>query len=286
MGIWVDHIKDCLQVRKLLQRHDTPNLRNLYWYDRRLAEVVSNTGIVKTMLWNLFSRQEDEIAGNYDWFNLYFADAGGDGRTSSAATVWRCATLESSPWHDNPSLVLDALVENAEEIATEYSAVADRIGVHPDNPSLATRGRWDGMFLWGAGGARNEELCGLCPVTTALMESLPLTTSFGFVMFSGMEPHTHIAAHSGSSNLRLRHHLGVDVPEPDRGRLRVGNEWRPWSQGGTLCFDDSFEHEVEYEGNQPRVVLVVDTWHPSLTAEDTDVLSDPVFQRFGKVKKS
>ena len=50
-----------------------------------------------------------------------------------------------------------------------------------------------------------------------------------------------------------------------------------------LAFDDSYRHEVRHDGTRRRVVLVVDVWHPALSAEEVAVLSDPVFQRFGKV---
>lgn len=278
----IEHVRSCRAVRRLLREHDTENLRNLYWYNLRLADAVSLRGIVKVVLWNLFRRQRDEIAGNYDLVNLYYAPPRGDGLAAPAATVWHCKGLEGRAWWDGASHVREVLERNAGAILSEYRSVAERIGTHPDNASLTDRGRWTGMFLFGAKGVRNEELCRRCPVTTRVVESLPLCSSFGFVMFSGMEPHTHVAAHCGSSNLRLRHHLGVEVPEPDKGRLRVGTEWRTWRQGGAMAFDDSYEHEVVHDGDRARVVLVVDVWHPSLTAEDVQVLSDPVFQRFGK----
>ena len=34
-----------------------------------------------------------------------------------------------------------------------------------------------------------------------------------------------------------------------------------------IIFDDSFEHEVWHDGNQTRLVLIVDFWHPELTAD-------------------
>jgi aspartate beta-hydroxylase len=142
------------------------------------------------------------------------------------------------------------------------------------------------MFLYGARGVRNEDLCRACPTTAKLLDEIPLCKAFGFAMFSGMEPHTHIAPHCGSSNLRLRYHLGLDVPEPDRSWLRVGTEKRGWREGKAMAFDDSFQHEVEHAGERPRVVLVVDVWHPSLGADDIAVLSHPVFQRFGKVSRA
>ena len=40
-----------------------------------------------------------------------------------------------------------------------------------------------------------------------------------------------------------------------------------------MIFDDSFEHEVWNEGNSSRLVLIVDIWHPDLTAEQKDTFT-------------
>lgn len=281
----IEHLRNCRRVRRLLRDHDAPNVRRLRWYDRRLVDVVRWRGILAVAWWNVRRREDDEIAGNYALRNLYYAPPRGDGLHASAATVWHCEGLATRPWFDADHPACRVLEEHAPAIVAEYRRVAERIGTHPDNASLTDRGRWTGMFLYQAGGVRNEELCHLCPETTRVVESLPLCANFGFVMFSGMEAHTHVEAHTGSSNLRLRCHLGVDVPEPERGRLRVGTEWRPWRQDRAFAFDDSYQHEVVHEGDRDRVVLVVDVWHPALTAGDVAVLSDPVFQRFGKVAR-
>lgn len=269
-------------MRRLLNGHVTPHLQDLYWYDLRLFDAIRTPGIARVVLKGLFNKETDEIADNYDIVNLYYADPTGDGLNESGATVWNCKGLNSKPWYDESDIVKDTLEKNAETIIAEYRKVADRIGTHPDNTSLTDRGKWTGMFLFGARGVKNEELCKLCPETCQIIESLALCKNFGFVMFSGVEPHSHIKAHSGSSNLRLRHHLGVDVPEPDKARLRVGKEWRNWRQGKAMAFDDSFEHEVIHEGDKARVVLSVDVWHPSLTGGEIEILSHPLFQRFGK----
>jgi aspartyl/asparaginyl beta-hydroxylase len=279
------HARDCAVMLDLLAKNDGKNLRALRWYDLPLSEAASPAGQARVARWNREQRQDDEIAGNYDLVNLYFAPGVGDGLERSGATVWSCDALDSRPWFDGESEVRRALEGNAEAIIAEYQNIAGRITTHPDNASLVDRGRWTGMFLYGAKGVRNEELLARCPVMAGVLEALPLCRNFGFAMFSGMEPHTHVAPHCGSSNLRLRHHLGVDVPEPAAGRLRVGREWRSWARGRCFAFDDSFEHEVVHEGDQARVVLVVDVWHPGLTPADVRVLSNPVFGRFGKASR-
>src|SRR5206468_8159148 len=48
--------------------------------------------------------------------------------------------------------------------------------------------------------------------------------------------------------------------------LRVGSETRTWRKGKCLVFDDSFEHEATNPSERARVVLLVDVWHPDLTA--------------------
>ena len=94
---------------------------------------------------------------------------------------------------------------------------------------------------------------------------------------------THVFPHSGPSNLRLRAHLGLDVPEGNTdisiaaassSRIRVLNEYRDWKDGEMLIFDDSFDHEVWHFGpqNLTRLILIIDMWHPYLT--ETQIASN------------
>jgi aspartyl/asparaginyl beta-hydroxylase (cupin superfamily) len=64
----------------------------------------------------------------------------------------------------------------------------------------------------------------------------------------------------------------AEQDENARGRRRE------WQEGEVLLFDDSFEHEVFHDGVGPRVVLIVDVWHPQLTAEG---LREQVRRDFG-----
>lgn len=282
---WADFTRDCAIVRELLSQREATNLESLRWYDLPLREVVTSGGMARVERWNRHERRPDEIAENYDLVSLYWAPPLGDGLERSGATVWSCEALDSRPWHDGESATRRLLEANAEDIIAEYQDLTSDLETHPDNASLVDRGRWTGLFFYGVRGWRNDALCARCPTTTRILEHLPLCRNFGFAMFSGLEPHTHVQAHCGSSNLRLRHHLGIQVPEPEASRLRVGREWRGWARGAALAFDDSFEHEVVHEGEETRVVLVVDVWHPDLSAEDIAVLSHPVFQRFGRVPR-
>ena len=113
----------------------------------------------------------------------------------------------------------------------------------------------------------------LCPRTAELIANQPAfnTVVHSSHFFSRLTPGSHISKHCGPSNLRLRCHLGLQVP--DGCRIRVGDEIRAWKQGECLVFDDSFEHEVFHDGNADRIVLICDCWHPQV---DVDTMVVPL----------
>ena len=51
--------------------------------------------------------------------------------------------------------------------------------------------------------------------------------------------------------------------------LRVGDRRIGIEEGVAVVFDDSFEHEAANDHtDEPRIVLVVDFWHPDFTDEE------------------
>jgi len=99
-----------------------------------------------------------------------------------------------------------------------------------------------------------------CPETTRLLAKIPgMKTAF----FSILAPHKHIPAHRGAYNGLLRYHLGLIVPEPRAAcRIRVADRMCHWSEGKSLVFDDTFNHEVWNDTEGTRVVLFVDFARP------------------------
>jgi aspartate beta-hydroxylase len=125
--------------------------------------------------------------------------------------------------------------------------------------------KWSSLWLW-RDGARQDAVCERCPRTAALLESLPMCRQEGFAptaVFSALQPHTHIPAHTGSSNVRLLTHLPLILPGP--ARFRVGNTVRDWKMGEAWVFDDTIEHEAWNDADQMRVILIFDIWNPWLT---------------------
>jgi hypothetical protein len=278
---WRRHASDCARVSRLLAASPSTQLDELYWYDLTLAYAASWRGFAHVVRHKKNSAPVDAIAANHGLTTLYSARPVNTRR--SAPTVWDCRTLASQPWFDGATDTSRGLESHADEIRAEYEALRHFVKRHPDDTSLVEGGRWSALFLYGPGGRRNDAVCRRCPLTTELVASLPLTTNFGFVMFSELAPGTHVKPHTGSSNLRVRHHLALDAPEPGRVTLTIDGDTRTWTEGRCLVFDDSFVHEVHHRGEKPRAVLSVDVWHPSLTNADIQVLSDEVFGRFGRL---
>ena len=134
--------------------------------------------------------------------------------------------------------------------------------------------KWSSLFLW-KDGRRQDTVCNRCPRTAALLESLPMADQDGFAptaMFSALQPHTHIPAHTGSSNVRLLAHLPIILPGP--ARFRVGNTVKPWEMGKAWVFDDTIEHEAWNDADDLRVILIFDVWNPYLDDKEKLLITE------------
>lgn len=108
-----------------------------------------------------------------------------------------------------------------------------------------------------------------CPQTAALLDSLPLLDIPGrgpTAIFSLLRPHTRIPPHTGVTNIRSTVHLPLIIP-PNCG-FRVGATTRPWIIGEAFAFDDTIEHTAWNDSDEPRAILIIDTWNPWLSLEE------------------
>ena len=120
---------------------------------------------------------------------------------------------------------------------------------------VENNGIWEELVLRKHGVSFHEDLF---PETHAALNG-----TFFNVKFSILHPGTSVAPHCGPSNARLRAHL--TLAHTGGAFLTVANESRSWSTPGTvIVFDDSFEHSVRNTGSRPRIVLILDFWHPDL----------------------
>ena len=89
--------------------------------------------------------------------------------------------------------------------------------------------------------------------------------------FSRLEPRTHIPPHTGVTNTRVIVHLPLIIPPGCR--FRVGSELREWHPGTALVFDDTIEHEVWNDSDDPRAILIFDIWNPLLTEAERELVA-------------
>lgn len=133
----------------------------------------------------------------------------------------------------------------------------------------STSGGWN-VFYFSLLGERFAKAHALCPATSRALARVPRVTTN--TRFSALDPGTRIEPHCGPTNVFLRGHLALVVPE--KCKMRVGGEWRPWTEGKLALFDDPFEREVVHDGDATRVVSMFYVYHPELTDEEVAELEE------------
>ena len=187
----------------------------------------------------------------------------------------------SSPWFNDEIFCGSALaafadIKNQQIIRQEFFQVFGHLhegwfkNTTPD-------GDWFVFHLFNQG-VGVEENCGKCPQTLALLDSVELfmgNCAFGNALFSVLLPGTHISRYYGPTNCRVRCHVPIVVPQ-GACAIVVDGDKRHWKEGKLMLFDDSFLHEAWHQGGDsmgPRVVLMLDLWHPGLTPEEREAIA-------------
>jgi len=187
--------------------------------------------------------------------------------------------LTARPFHD-PQLfpVTRALEAAFDPIRREIEGLANNAFSPELESHLMDSGAWE-VFMFYERGRKNAQNCSRCPTITRIIESHnTLRTQAGVLYVSKLVPESHIRAHRGPTNIRMRCHLGVRIPNGDCA-IRVGGEVRHWGERECLVFDDSLEHEAWNHTPEPRIVLIIDVWHPELTPAEVAFLEG--LHRFG-----
>lgn len=206
--------------------------------------------------------------------------------------------LAAQPWWDPASFGVAARLEEAwasgaiqrdlERIGLnaggssavgENHAVFERIVSSGAPISAATGADADAAGVWSEfmifdGKAWLEERCALTISLCGLLRKAPEVAGEvvnadgsvlgpqGQVTLFRLLPGAHVLPHVGVTNRRLV------LQFPLRGwhgvRIRVADESRSYTDGRAMVFDDSFEHEVVHDGDEPRFVLYAVLHHPDL----------------------
>ena len=112
----------------------------------------------------------------------------------------------------------------------------------PTSTSSPTTTSWKTYFFYGYG-FRSDANCARCPETTRLIEAIP---GMETAMFSILAPGSASRRTTGRTRACCATTWDWSCPTGpvERVGIRVGDETRGWSEGGSLVFDDTYEHEA------------------------------------------
>lgn len=185
---------------------------------------------------------------------------------------------ELFPWLDRLEAATDDIRRELVEVLADGPSVLEPYvsvdGVPQERwRELNKSRRWGVFFLWKAGEPVVENLA-RCPRTAAALEGWDrchLAGTAPSAVFSILDARTRIPPHVGVNNARLIVHLPLIVP-PGCG-FRVGAETRGWTPGEAFVFDDTIEHEAWNDSDQPRAILILDTWNPFLSEAERELVT-------------
>jgi aspartate beta-hydroxylase len=184
---------------------------------------------------------------------------------------------EQIPW-------IAKLEASASVIREELIALREHKGFQPyRSPAYATKnlaadkigsmgndtGNWNVYYLYLHDIPFEENLERVPNTVKILQEVIP--RNYFHCFFSALTPGTHINAHNGPTNKKLRVHLPLIGTEG--ARMRVGDDVKTLEQDKCIIFDDSFNHEAWYDGTQTRINLIVDLWNPELSDDEVRFFS-------------
>jgi len=187
-------------------------------------------------------------------------------------TFFGLPDLAATPFHNPSDPWCQSLESNWEIIRGEFASARETTEkLSSIVAAVREGGRWNVFYLIKEG-ERVEKNLAQCPITASILSEIPLLEgcSLGYCYFSVLLPGTHILPHFGVSNVKLRLHLGLNIPSRDSEicAIKVGGETRTWEEGKVMLFDDSFQHEAYNRSDKERIVLLCDIWHPEVTKEE------------------
>jgi len=131
--------------------------------------------------------------------------------------------------------------------------------VSPYQERISKGDNWKTLVFY-VFGDRFEPNCQRCPQTARLLAQVPRLRNAGF---SILAPHYHIPPHRGPTNGIVRIHLALKIPKDSQNCwLRVDDRILHWKEGECIVFDDFYEHEVQNDTDEERVVLFFDVDRP------------------------
>jgi aspartate beta-hydroxylase len=161
-----------------------------------------------------------------------------------------------------------------EAIAAKLNKAPRFHDIMPEQADISAKDGLDWrMFVLKAYDMTVPENLARMPVLSQLLSECPEVKS---AAVSFLAPHKHIPPHRGPFRGIMRFHLGLVIPKQPDGRpatiMMINHEERRIADGECMLWDDTFEHEVLNNSDQPRVALLLDVWRPQMPL-DMEILS-------------
>jgi aspartyl/asparaginyl beta-hydroxylase (cupin superfamily) len=198
-------------------------------------------------------------------------------------TLFSFPGIKSSPlWNKKDFKIVKILEENYSIIKQEYlkkqseKLESSSKGIEndyktTDHEKYLHQGNWEwNSFI--SKGSKQDSFKLNFPKTYEILDSIEdkmLNLPFSYAFFSKLTAGSKISAHYGPCNIRLRVHLGIDVPSDCN--LKLADKIIHWEEGKCIVFDDTYLHEVHNSNKQmDRTILLFDIWHPEISLEERE----------------
>lgn len=123
---------------------------------------------------------------------------------------------------------------------------------------LVYKSDWTRLYIkWH--GDIDKSACKLCPKSCEIIEKLP---NVKIAMFSVLKPGTKISRHNGYYRGCIRFHMGLITPNSHDCFISIDGKQYHWKDGESVLLDDTYEHYVENNTDEYRVILFCDIVRP------------------------
>jgi len=167
------------------------------------------------------------------------------------------------------------LMENRDQIIAELPLNRD-LDIQPgwqesiyEGKTFTNTGSWMSYYLFQAGTPipENQQRC---PTLMRVLKYIPYNW-LGTVSFSALTPTSSIRPHHGEMNYELRCQLPLLGFR--NSQITVGGIEKLYTEEPVI-FDDTFQHSVKNQGDETRVVLLFDFFHPDFTPEEVSLAQE------------
>jgi len=276
----IDYYFDSNNIK--IAKNDIYN--ELLWYKKPIKYWCSLNGLFE-FITNIFYDNQIDFDINYTisrYYNINITTK--DNRNVSNSYLWTYKKLnpfEKPDWTNDLNIKkeLDFLENNYQKIHNLYNSRIDYMCVHPEQNTSVNKGTWKRIPILDVNGwnVKNEFI-------EELKKKCNIAYNHGLIFFSKTVPNTEIKEHYGSTNLRIRLHLGISVKDYTNTKLKVSDQILTWKENKVIAFDDSFLHSSYNNSEYERVVFIIDIFNPHLSKNECKILMNPIFQNLGKIR--